>query len=47
MGCTVAWIGLLVPALHWLYDAAWFSGTLSSGVVYGALMWKAREPATA
>ncbi len=46
VGCTVAWIGLFVPALHWLYDAAWFSGTISSGVVYGALMWKARENAT-
>jgi len=25
-GCFVAWIGLFVPALHWLYDASWFSG---------------------
>ncbi len=44
-GCLVAWIGLLVPALHWLYDAAWFSGTLTSGAVYGAWMWRRREPA--
>ena len=43
----VAWIGLFVPALHWLYDAAWFSGTLSSGLVYGLWMWKRRDPAAA
>ena len=41
-GCVVAWIGLFVPALHWLYDAAWFSGTLTSGLVYGVWMWGAR-----
>ena len=37
-GCFVAWIGLFVPALHWLYDAAWFSGTTTSGLVYYAWM---------
>jgi NCS1 family nucleobase:cation symporter-1 len=42
-GCAVAWIGLFVPSLHFLYDAAWFSGTLSSGLVYGVWMWKARS----
>jgi NCS1 family nucleobase:cation symporter-1 len=47
VGCTVAWVGLFVPALHWLYDAAWFSGTLSSGLVYAVWMWRAREPASA
>lgn len=46
VGCAVAWIGLLVPVLHWLYDAAWFSGTLSSALVYGAWMWRSREPAS-
>ena len=43
-GCFVAWIGLFVPALHWLYDAAWFSGTLTSATVYGAWMWSRRAP---
>jgi NCS1 family nucleobase:cation symporter-1 len=38
VGCAVAWIGLFVPALHVLYDAAWFSGGLSSALVYGLLM---------
>ena len=33
-GCAVAWIGLFVPALHVLYDAAWFSGSLTSAGVY-------------
>ena len=42
-GCAVAWIGLFVPALHWLYDAAWFSGTLTSALVYGVWMRGARE----
>jgi nucleobase:cation symporter-1, NCS1 family len=42
VGCAVAWIGLLVPPLHWLYDAAWFSGTLTSGLVYGVWMWRER-----
>ncbi len=43
VGCFVAWIGLFVPRLHWLYDAAWFSGTLSSAVVYGAWMTARRR----
>jgi nucleobase:cation symporter-1, NCS1 family len=38
VGCFVAWIGLFVPSLHVLYDAAWFSGGLSSALVYGILM---------
>jgi nucleobase:cation symporter-1, NCS1 family len=38
IGCAVAWIGLFVPPLHVLYDAAWFSGGLSSALVYGLLM---------
>jgi nucleobase:cation symporter-1, NCS1 family len=37
-GCVMAWIGLFVPALHWLYDASWFSGTLTSALVYGVWM---------
>jgi NCS1 family nucleobase:cation symporter-1 len=38
VGCFVAWVGLFVPSLHVLYDAAWFSGGLSSALVYGLLM---------
>jgi len=33
-GCAVAWIGLWVPSLHVLYDAAWFTGSLTSAGVY-------------
>jgi NCS1 family nucleobase:cation symporter-1 len=40
VGCFVAWIGIWVHPLHWLYDAAWFSGTLTSGTVYAAWMWR-------
>jgi len=43
VGCFVAWIGIFVPALHWLYDAAWFTGTISSATVYGVWMWRKRE----
>jgi NCS1 family nucleobase:cation symporter-1 len=42
IGCFVAWIGLFVPRLHWLYDAAWFSGTLSSAAVYAVWMRRTR-----
>jgi NCS1 family nucleobase:cation symporter-1 len=46
-GCLVAWVGLFVHQLHWLYDTAWFSGTLTSGAIYGAWMWGRRlSPAT-
>jgi NCS1 family nucleobase:cation symporter-1 len=37
-GCFVAWIGLFVPSLHVLYDAAWFTGTGTSGVLYWLAM---------
>jgi NCS1 family nucleobase:cation symporter-1 len=46
VGCFLAWIGLFVDSLHVLYDAAWFSGGIGSAVVYAALMWRRREPAT-
>jgi cytosine/uracil/thiamine/allantoin permease len=36
-----------VQPLHWLYDAAWFSGTLTSGLVYGVWMWRERHASTA
>jgi NCS1 family nucleobase:cation symporter-1 len=45
-GCFVAWVGIFVQPLHWLYDAAWFSGTITSGAVYAAWMWGRREAAT-
>jgi NCS1 family nucleobase:cation symporter-1 len=41
-GCFVAWVGLFVPALHWLYDAAWFSGTFTSALVYR--LWMPSRP---
>jgi NCS1 family nucleobase:cation symporter-1 len=37
-GCAVAWIGLFVPSLHVLYDAAWFTGTGTSALVYTLAM---------
>src|SRR5712691_3312148 len=37
-GVTVALVGLVVPALRWLYDYAWFVGFLVAGAVYLALM---------
>lgn len=33
-GCFVAWIGAFVPALHGIYDYAWFVGFGISGTVY-------------
>jgi NCS1 family nucleobase:cation symporter-1 len=42
-GVAVALIGLLVPALRWLYDYAWFVGFFTAGVLYTALM---RRPAS-
>jgi NCS1 family nucleobase:cation symporter-1 len=37
-GCFFAWIGLLVPSLHILYDYAWFVGFSVAFAVYYALM---------
>jgi NCS1 family nucleobase:cation symporter-1 len=37
-GCTLAWIGLVVPALRPLYDYAWFVGFFTAGLAHGALM---------
>jgi len=37
----VALVGLLLPALRWLYDYAWFVGFLISAVAYCVLMGKA------
>jgi NCS1 family nucleobase:cation symporter-1 len=38
IGCLVAWIGLFVPSLRVLYDAAWFVGFAASAISYLALM---------
>lgn len=37
-GITVALLGLVVPAVRWLYDYAWFAGFLAAGALYFALM---------
>jgi nucleobase:cation symporter-1, NCS1 family len=37
-GVAVALIGLMVPALRWLYDYAWFVGFVVSGGLYFVLM---------
>jgi nucleobase:cation symporter-1, NCS1 family len=42
-GCFFAWIGLLVPALHILYDYAWFVGFGVAFIVHYGLM-KAVKP---
>ncbi len=34
LGCTAAWIGLIVPALRPLFDYAWFVGAGTSALVY-------------
>jgi NCS1 family nucleobase:cation symporter-1 len=38
VGVGVALIGLVVPALHWLYDYAWFVGFSISGGLYFLVM---------
>lgn len=38
MGIAVALVGLGVPALHFLYDYAWFVGFFVSGAIYYVLM---------
>jgi nucleobase:cation symporter-1, NCS1 family len=37
-GIAVALLGLASPALHWLYDYAWFVGFVVAGGVYSLLM---------
>jgi len=41
IGCTLAWIGLVVPALKPLYDYAWFVGFFAAGATHLLL---ARRP---
>ena len=38
IGCALAWIGLVVPALRPLYDYAWFVGFGASAVTHLFLM---------
>ncbi len=38
VGVAVALVGVVVPALHWLYDYAWFVGFFVSGGLYCLLM---------
>src|SRR5258705_13565949 len=38
VGCALAWIGLLVPALRTLYDYAWFVGFGAAGIMHLVLM---------
>jgi nucleobase:cation symporter-1, NCS1 family len=38
VGVAVALVGLLVPALGWLYSGAWFVGFFVSAGVYLLLM---------
>jgi nucleobase:cation symporter-1, NCS1 family len=40
VGIAVALIGLIVPALRWLYDYAWFVGFFIAGILYLLLMKK-------
>ena len=40
-GIAVVLLGILVPALGFLYDGAWFSATLVSGLIY---WWMMRDP---
>lgn len=44
LGCFFAWIGLIIPALRFLYDYAWFVGFGVSFIVHYVLM-KAVPPA--
>jgi nucleobase:cation symporter-1, NCS1 family len=38
VGATCALVGLVSPAIHWLYDYAWFVGFFVSGGLYYVLM---------
>lgn len=39
-GIAVALVGLVIPALHWLYDYAWFVGFFVAGGLYSVMMPK-------
>ena len=44
-GVGVALVGLLIPAVRWLYDYAWFVGFFVSGSLYYLLMQPGRQAA--
>jgi nucleobase:cation symporter-1, NCS1 family len=43
-GIVVALLGLVVAALRWLYDYAWFVGFLTAGALHLALVIPGRSP---
>jgi NCS1 family nucleobase:cation symporter-1 len=45
VGCALAWIGLIVPALHVLYDYAWFMGAFGAAGTYALFMSGKRQRA--
>ncbi|MGB9455352.1 MAG: NCS1 family nucleobase:cation symporter-1 [Bryobacteraceae bacterium] len=45
VGIAVALLGLVIPALRWLYDYAWFVGFGVAGVLYVVLMQRVTAPA--
>ena len=45
VGCALAWIGLVVPAMRPVFDYAWFAGAFGAGLTYAVLMSGARERA--
>jgi nucleobase:cation symporter-1, NCS1 family len=47
LGIAVALLGLVLPAMRWLYDYAWFVGFLVAGAAYVALMQRAPARAAA
>ena len=47
VGVGVALVGLLIPAVRWLYDYAWFVGFFLSGSLYYLVMQPARLAAEA
>jgi len=46
-GIAVALLGLVIPALRWLYDYAWFVGFLTAGAIHLVLMISGSGPAIA
>jgi NCS1 family nucleobase:cation symporter-1 len=47
IGCTLAWVGLVVDSLRVLYDYAWFVGAFGAAGTYALLMAGARTDAVA
>ena len=43
LGCVAAWIGLVVPSLHVLYDYSWFVGFGMAFGVYWLAQMGSRE----